>query len=163
MEYEKGLKKVADSQSEWMKCVQYEDINGNGRLFGGRLMEWMDEVAGIAALRHSGCQVTTVAVDNLKFKKGAFINDVVVIIARITYVGRTSMEVRVDVFFEERETGHRFMINRAYFTAVCIDEKGKPIPVPYGIEPVTEVEKAEYDGALKRIEIRKIRRAEGLL
>ena len=54
MEYEKGLKKVADSQSEWMKCVQYEDINGNGRLFGGRLMEWMDEVAGIAALRHSG-------------------------------------------------------------------------------------------------------------
>ena len=99
--------------------------------------------------------------DNLKFKKGAFINDVVVIIARITYVGRTSMEVRVDVFFEERETGHRFMINRAYFTEVCIDEKGKPIPVPYGIEPVTEVEKAEYDGALKRIEIRKIRRAEG--
>ena len=77
--FEKGFKKVSDSQSEWMKCIQYEDINGSGRLFGGRLMEWMDEVAGIAALRHSGRQVTTVAVDNLKFKKGALINDVVVI------------------------------------------------------------------------------------
>ena len=148
--FEKGLKKVSDSQSEWMKCIQYEDINGSGRLFGGRLMEWMDEVAGIA-----------VAVDNLKFKKGALINDVVVIISKVTYVGNTSMEVRVDVYFEDRETGRRHMINRAYFTEVCIDENGHPVPVPYGIEPETEMEKAEYEGALKRIEMRKLRRAEG--
>ncbi len=159
--FEKGFKKVSDSQSEWMKCIQYEDINGSGRLFGGRLMEWMDEVAGIAALRHSGRQVTTVAVDNLKFKKGALINDVVVIISKVTYVGNTSMEVRVDVYFEDRETGRRHMINRAYFTEVCIDENGHPVPVPYGIEPETEMEKAEYEGALKRIEMRKLRRAEG--
>ncbi|HBE09747.1 MAG: acyl-CoA thioesterase [Eubacterium sp.] len=161
MSYEKGYKKVSDSQSEWMKCIQYEDINGSGRLFGGRLMEWMDEVAGIAALRHSGKLVTTVAVDNLKFKSGAYINDVVVIISRITYVGNTSMEVRVDVYFEDRETGTRRMINRAYFTEVCIDEEGHPVPVPYGIEPETESEKAEYEGALKRIEMRKLRRSEG--
>ena len=53
------------------------------------------------------------------------------------------------------------MINRAYFTEVCIDDNGRPVPVPYGIEPETEVEKAEFEGALKRIEMRKIRRAEG--
>ena len=71
------------------------------------------------------------------------------------------MEVRVDVYFEDRETGTRRMINRAYFTEVCIDEKGHPVPVPYGIEPETESEKAEYEGALKRIEMRKLRRSEG--
>ena len=67
MQYE-SYKTVEDSRTEWMKCIQYEDINGNGRLFGGRLMEWMDEVAGIAATRHAGGIVTTAAVDNLQFK-----------------------------------------------------------------------------------------------
>nr|MCR4716093.1 acyl-CoA thioesterase [Lachnospiraceae bacterium] len=67
MKYEKGLKRVEDSKTEWMKCIQYEDINGSNRLFGGRLLQWMDEVAGIAAIRHAGIQVTTAAIDNLQF------------------------------------------------------------------------------------------------
>ena len=71
---------VEYSHTEWMKSIQYEDINGSGRLFGGRLMEWMDEVAGITAIRHSGANVTTAAVDNLTFKKGAFIDEIIVII-----------------------------------------------------------------------------------
>jgi acyl-CoA hydrolase len=161
MEYEKGLKKVEDSKTEWMKCIQYEDINGVGRLFGGRLLQWMDEVAGIAAIRHAGIQVTTAAVDNLVFKRGAYINDIVLVESRVTYVGRSSMEVRVDVYIEDKETGMRSPINRAYFTEVCIDEAGKSIPVPYGLEPETEAYKAEYEGAKKRIEMRKHRKREG--
>jgi acyl-CoA hydrolase len=161
MEYEKGLKKVEDSKTEWMKCIQYEDINGVGRLFGGRLLQWMDEVAGIAAIRHAGIQVTTAAVDNLVFKRGAYINDIVLVESRVTYVGRSSMEVRVDVYIEDKETGMRSPINRAYFTEVCIDEAGKSIPVPYGLEPETEAYKAEYEEAKKRIEMRKHRKREG--
>ena len=152
---------VEFSHTEWMKCIQYEDINGSGRLFGGRLMEWMDEVAGITATRHCGSFVTTAAVDNLTFKKGAFINEIVVIVGRMTYVGRSSMEVRVDVYTEDRKTGRRQVINRAYFTEVCVNEDGIPAPVAYGLEPVTDVEKAEWEGAKKRIEIRRQRRTEG--
>ncbi len=149
------------SRTEWMKCIQYEDINGSGRLFGGRLMQWMDEVAGITAIRHCGANVTTAAVDNLTFKKGAFINEIVVIVGRMTYVGRSSMEVRVDVYVEDKKTASRQVINRAYFTEVCVNEEGKPVPVPYKLELVTDTEKAEWEGAKKRIDIRRKRREEG--
>ena len=159
MAYER-YKTVEESRTEWLKCIQYEDINGNGRLFGGRLMEWMDEVAGIAATRHCGGCVTTAAIDNLQFKKGAFINDIIVIRAKLTYVGKTSMEVRVDVYEEDRETGQRRVINRAYFTEVYVNDKG-PLPLKYGLKPETEAEKAEWEGAMKRLEIRRQRRVEG--
>ncbi|MBO5610454.1 MAG: acyl-CoA thioesterase [Eubacterium sp.] len=160
MEYE-SYKTVEDSRTEWLKCIQYEDINGSGRLFGGRLMQWMDEVAGIAATRHCGGYVTTAAVDNLQFKAGCFINEIIVIRAKLTYVGHTSMEVRVDVYIEDRDSGQRRVINRAYFTEVHVDEKGKPVPLRYGLKPETEFEKAEWDGAKKRLEIRRKRRVEG--
>ena len=160
MEYE-SYKTVEDSRTEWLKCIQYEDINGSGRLFGGRLMQWMDEVAGIAATRHCVGYVTTAAVDNLQFKAGCFINEIIVIRAKLTYVGHTSMEVRVDVYIEDRDSGQRRVINRAYFTEVHVDEKGKPVPLRYGLKPETEFEKAEWDGAKKRLEIRRKRRVEG--
>ena len=149
------------SKTEWMKRLHYEDINGAGRLFGGRLMQWMDEVAGICATRHASAQVTTAACDNLQFKKGAFIDQTIVIVAKVTYVGKTSIEVRTDVYVEDVKTGMRHTINRAYFTEVCIDEEGRPAPVKYGLLLMTESEKAEYEAALRRLEIRKQRRTEG--
>ena len=156
-----GNKKVEDSVTEWTKVLRYDDINSEDRLFGGRLMEWIDEIAGTAAVRHCSEAVTTAAVDNLQFKKGAYLNDIIVIIARITYVGHTSVEVRVDTYVEDRKTGMRHVINRAYLTEVCVDKNGTPITVPYGLEVISESEKAEWAGALKRIAMRKLRRCEG--
>ncbi len=160
MSYE-SYKTVEDSRTEWMKCIRFEDINGNNRLFGGRLIEWMDEVAGIAATRHAGGYVTTAAIDNLQFKKGAFLNEILVITAKLTHVGVSSMEVRVDVYVEERETGMRRVINRAYFTEVHVNEEGRPIPLKFGLKPETESEKAEWEGAKRRLEVRRQRRVEG--
>ena len=157
----KRYKTVEDSYTEWTKCVKYEDINGNGWLFGGRLVEWMDEVAGITAIRHSGGYVTTASIDNLQFKKGVYINDIIVIRAKITHVGTTSMEVRVDVYLEERKTGLRRVINRAYFTEVNVDKEGNPIPLEYGLKLETEMDKVEWDGAVKRLEVREQRKTEG--
>ena len=154
-------KRVQDSVTECMRLIKHEDINGGSRLFGGRLMEWMDEAAGICAMRHSGSLITTAAVDNLQFKKGAGIGDIIVITAKMTYVGNTSMEVRVDVYVEQRETGERHVINRAYFTEVCTDADGHPISVPYKLTCETISEQAEWEGAQKRIEMRKERRNRG--
>ena len=61
-------KKVEESITETTKLLQYREINGQNRLFGGRLMEWIDEVAALTAMRHCGGLVTTCAVDNLRFK-----------------------------------------------------------------------------------------------
>ena len=154
-------KTVAESYTECTHCVLSSDINGTGRLFGGKLMEMMDQAAGICAMRHCGGPVTTAAVDNLQFKKGAGINDIVVAVGRITYVGTTSMEVRVDVYVEDIRTGMRYTMNRAYFTEVSTDDEGRPSPVRYGLKLEGEAQRAEWEGAVRRKAASKKRREEG--
>ncbi len=155
MHFEKGYKTIEDSKTETIHCLQYEDINGFGRLFGGRLMEWIDTTAGVTAMRHSGIVVTTAAVDHLEFKNGAYLGDILVIIGKVVYVGNTSIDVRVDTYVEDVKTGLRRPINRAYLTEVCVDKDGKPVPVPYGLTLSNESEKAEFEIAKKRRESRK--------
>lgn len=154
-------KNVEDSMTEMTRVVRHSEINPEGRLFGGELMAWIDEVAGTVALRHSGNPVATAAVDNMQFKQGAVLGDVLVMIGKLTHVGKTSMEVRVDTYVEDVQTGMRHVLNRAYLTEVCIDEDGTPVLVPYGLNVRTESEKAEWQGAEKRRELRRQRRMEG--
>lgn len=150
---------VEYSKAEQSYHIMPRDINGFGRLFGGQLMSWIDQIAGIVGARHSKSIITTVAIDNLHFKAGAYLNDMVVLVGRITYVGNTSMEIRVDTYVEDRK-GIRRMINRAYVVMVAIDDDGNPHKVP-GLIVETEAEKAEWEGGKKRYELREIRRREG--
>ena len=122
-------------------------------------MQWIDELAGLVAKRHSHMNVTTASVDNLRFLKGAYQRDVVVISGKITYVGNTSMEVRVDSYVEDLD-GVRTPINRAYFTMVALDEMDRPKRAPRLIVE-TESEKAEWEAAEKRREMRMRRKTEG--
>lgn len=152
-------KLVIDSQTEHTQIVMTSHINGANRLFGGRLIEWIDVVAGVVGRRHSGCNITTAAIDNLQFKSGAYLNDLLVLIGRITYVGNSSMEVRVDTYVEGPD-GKRRAINRAYLVLVALDENDVPVRVPR-LKLVNEMEKAEWDGARKREQYRLHRRQEG--
>ena len=112
-------KKVEESLTETTKLLQYKYINGQNRLFGGQLMAWIDEVAALTAMRHCGGLVTTCAVDTLRFKYGAYLNEVIVLIGKVTYVGNTSMEVRVDTYVEDIETGSCGAINHGYVSGFC--------------------------------------------
>lgn len=152
-------KYVEDSRTENTYLIMPKHINGYGRLFGGILLQWIDEVAGIVAHRHAGSIVTTACVDNLNFKAGAYLGDTVVLIGRMTYVGKTSMEVRVDTYAEDAD-GTRRMINRAYEVLVALDENDKKIEVP-GLIVETEAQRAEWIGGEKRYKLRKQRRKEG--
>lgn len=152
-------KKVEDSLTEQVFIIRSQYINGYGRLFGGQLMQWIDELAGIVSRRHSGMGVTTAAIDNLNFKAAAYQNDMVVLEGRITYVGSTSMEVRVDTYIEDA-SGMRRCINRAYIVMVAIDEEGRPMKVP-GLKIETEEQRAEWQGGEKRYQLWKARRREG--
>ena len=152
-------KKVSDSKSQQIRVVRNTDLNCFGRLFGGQLLAWIDEVAGVTGRRHCGCEVTTVAIDNLHFKEGAYLNDIIVIKGRVTYVGNTSLEIRVDTYREEAD-GSRYPINRAYFCMVCMGENGKPHPVPKLILESPE-EEMEWQAAEKRRSLRLTRRQEG--
>ena len=103
--------------------------------------------------------MTTAAIENLQFKEGAYIGEIIVLIGRVVYTGRTSMEVRIDTYREEL-SGMRYPINRAYLTMVALDERDKPVPVPK-LKIESETEKAEWEYALARRESRKKRQTEG--
>ena len=153
------VKRVEDSRTEQTYLVMHRHINGYGRLFGGQLMQWIDEMAGIVSKRHAGMETTTASIDNLNFKAAAFLNDMVVLIGRITYVGRTSMEVRVDTYVEDLE-GMRRVINRAYLVMVALDPEGRPRKVPR-LAGEAGSEKAEWESGQKRYLLRQQRRKEG--
>lgn len=152
-------KKVADSRVETVHIVRPNHLNGANRLFGGTLLQWVDEVAGIVAKRHAMTNVTTASIDNLRFLHGAYQNEMVVIVGTLTYVGRTSMEVRVDTYVENK-SGVRKLINRAYFVMVALDDTDKPVEVPRVILE-TDEEKAEWESAKRRKEMRDQRKLEG--
>lgn len=155
----RAVKKVEDSLTEQQYLICPTHINHYGRLFGGNLLKWIDELAGIVAIRHCGTTVTTAAIDNLQFQAPAYSGDMIVLQGRVTYVGRTSMEIRVDTF-REALNGNREMINRAYIDMVSINCKGKPIEVP-DLCVETEEQRLEYEAAKKRKQMRKQRRQEG--
>lgn len=152
-------KRVQDSLVETVHLVRPNHLNGANRLFGGILMQWIDEVAGIVAKRHAMRNVITASIDNLRFIKGAYQDEMVVLVGRLTYVGKTSMEVRVDTYVEDR-SGQRIRINSAYLVMVALDENDKPVQVP-GLIVETESEKAEWEAAKKRREMRSQRKVEG--
>ena len=122
-------------------------------------MSAIDELAGLIGIRYAQRDVITASVDNLKFIRGAYLKDLIVLIGRVTYVGRTSMEVRVDTYIESID-GIRKPINRAYLTLVAIDDDGKPVEVPRLIVE-TEAEKAEWEAGIKRRKMRRQRQEEG--
>ena len=152
-------KKVSDSRTEQQHILRPAHINPYGRLFGAQLLKWIDEVAGIVAVRHSNAIVTTAAIDNLQFTKPAYAGQMVVLCGRVTYVGRTSMEIRVDTYTEALD-GTRQHINKAYIDMVAINNEGQAIEVP-ALELETEEQRAEYEAAIRRKEMRKQRRNEG--
>lgn len=149
---------VSASRTEQVQILLFDTMNGNNRLFGGRLMEWIDIVAAVTARRHCGKNVTTAAVDSLRFTAPAFINDTVILSGYITYAGKTSMEICVRTYVENLD-GSRREINKAILVLVAIDEDGNPVPVPPVI-PETEEEKREYEEAVKRRKYRELRRTE---
>lgn len=146
-------RKVSESLSETVHMVRPNHLNSAGRLFGGVLMQWMDELAGLVAKRHTRKNIITASVDNLSFLRGAYLKDVVVITGKVTYVGNTSMEVKVDSCVEDLDR-NRTLINRAYFTLVALDENDRPTRVPR-LEIETDEQKEDWKNAEKRREMRK--------
>jgi len=155
---EMTAKHVSDSQVEQIQIVLSSHINGAGRLFGGQLVEWIDIVAGVVARRHSHCNTTTASIDNLQFKEAVHMNNTLALFGRITYVGRTSMEVRVDSYVENLD-GSRKLVNTAYLVMVALDKDEHPTPVPRLIVE-TEQEKADWAAGERRNTLRKQRRVE---
>ena len=149
-------KHVSESYTEQVQILSQSTLNGYNRLFGGQLMQWIDVVAAVVARRHSGCNVTTASVDNLRFEGPAYANDTIVLCGYITYTGRTSMEVCVRTYVEEL-SGLKRLINVDYLVMVALNAEERPTEVPKLVVE-SEAEKREWEAACERNAIRKTRR-----
>lgn len=133
------------------------DTNSHGTLFGGKLMAYIDDVASIAAVRHSRSAVVTASTDSVDFLHPIHEGSSVCLEAFVTYTGRTSMEVFVKVIAEDLLTGKRNICALSFLTFVALDKDGKPKPVPKVI-PRSEEEKMLHESAKERAETRKKRK-----
>lgn len=127
--------------------------NSHGTIFGGVIMSWIDIAGAIAAQRHARNPVVTVSVDYLGFLVPIKIGYVVQIKARVSFVGRTSMEIEILVDAENPITGEKRRATQAYLTYVAVDEFGRPKKVP-PLMPKTTEEKRQYEAAKTRREKR---------
>lgn len=125
------------------------ETNPLNNLFGGELLARMDRAASIAARRHSRRIVVTASVNHVAFNRMVPLGSVVTIEAQVTRAFKSSMEVYMDVWVEDRESGERTKANEAIYTFVAVDDTGRPIQIA-PITPETEKEKQRYDAALRR-------------
>ena len=118
-------------------------------MFGGELLARMDRVACIAARRHSRRIVVTASVNHVAFNKAIPLGSVVTIEASISRAFKTSMEVFLDVWIEDRENGMKSKANEAIYTFVAVDDLGSPVEIPQ-LQPETELEQERFEAALRR-------------
>ena len=137
------------------ELVLPNDTNTLNNLMGGRLMHWMDIVSAIAGQKHSNSTVVTASVDNISFRSPIQLGNVVTLRAKVTRAFNSSIEIRIEVDAENIPEGKKVASNTAYFTFVAVDKEGRPVEVPE-IEPENEEERALYDGALRRRQLRLI-------
>ena len=123
-------KRIADSRVTLSALMGPQDANGHGNVHGGVIMKMVDEAGALVAMRHARKPVVTVAVDSMTFMKPIYVGNLVMCNAELTYVGRTSMEIRVEVISEQPLSGASTRTNTAYLVYVALDESGSPAVVP---------------------------------
>ena len=135
------------------KLILPPDTNHMGTVFGGTVLAYIDEIAAIAAMKHSQSVVVTASIDTVNFLSTAKAGDILTLEAVVVSTGRTSMEVYVKVECQHLDTGDITTTTTAILTMVAINSEGIPTKVS-GVIPETEEEKRLFQSA----QIRKKRR-----
>jgi acyl-CoA hydrolase len=136
------------------------DANALGTAFGGKIMQWIDVAAGVAARRHAGTVAVTASMDSLQFHRPVRLGDVVVLRASVNRAWRTSMEIGVRVVYETDGSDEPVHAASAYLTFVAVDRAGQPQPVP-PLQPETDEDRRRYAAAERRRSARGGTRTEG--
>ena len=142
-------KTPSESRTITTDMVMPSETNHLNHIFGGELLARMDRAAYITARRHSRRIAVTASVNHVAFNTAIPVGSVVTIEAQISRTFKTSMEVFIDVYIEDRISGIRTKANEAIYTFVAVDDTLKPVEVS-PIQPETEIEKQRYDAALRR-------------
>jgi len=142
-------KTPSESKTIQTEIVLPNDTNNLNNLMGGRLLHWMDIVAAVTAQRHSGRTCVTASVNNVSFGHPIPQASIVTLEANISRSFNSSMEVIIDVWTEDMQSGIKTKCNEAIYTFVAVGNMNKPTEVPKVI-PETKKEKERFDAALRR-------------
>jgi uncharacterized protein (TIGR00369 family) len=142
-------KTVEASRISIAQLMQPEHANNLGNVHGGWIMKLVDEAGALACMRHAQKRAVTVAIDSMVFRNPIKIGDLVILTAELTYAGRTSMEVEVQVQAENPFTGERTQTNTAYLVYVALGNEGQPALVPSLIAE-TDAERVKLEEAKQR-------------
>ena len=139
-----ALATPADSALTVSSIMSQHDTNLMGTVHGGVVLKLIDSVAGVVAARHSGGAAVTASMDETVFLEAVRVGDVVHVDARITWAGRTSMEVAVKVTADRwNESVPPTTVATAHLVMVAVDDDGRPRPIP-GLQPVSEEDRRAY-------------------
>lgn len=130
-----------------------DKANFSGKVHGGDILKYLDQVAYACASRYCGHYVVTMSVDQVVFRHAIPVGTLVTFLASVNYTGKTSMEVGIKVISEDIQKGTATYTNSCFFTMVAVDENGLPVPVP-PLSPQTETEKRRFRDAQKRRQLR---------
>ncbi len=151
---EVGAKKVSDSAIDNYPYTLFpNDLNCYKSVFGGRLLEIADRLAGTVSNMHSGRACVTLGLDNVRFKNPAREGEILIFKSAVNRVWKTSMEVGVRVITKDPENGSESHVISMYFTFVAVDQNGRPTPV-LPLVPVTKEEERRFNEAGRRRELR---------
>lgn len=128
--HQRPAKTIKESRFTLSALMGPQDANAHGNVHGGVIMKMVDEAGALVAMRHAASLVVTVAIDSMTFMKPIYVGHLVLCNAELTYVGRTSMEVRVEVISEDPLSGSSTITNAAYAVYVAIGDDGQPLTVP---------------------------------
>ena len=142
-------KHPSESLTTLTDLVLPSETNPLNNLFGGELLARMDRAASIAARRHSRRIVVTASVNSVAFNRAIPLGSVVTVEAKVSRAFKSSMEIFIDIWVEDRESGNKTKANEAIYTFVAVDDTGRPVEVPQ-IIPETELEQERFDAALRR-------------
>lgn len=135
---------VAQSAVRTTTIVMPHEANAHGNIFGGTLMSLVDKTAAVCAQRHCQSKVVTASIERVDFVNPLKVGHVVNLHAYLCYVGRTSMQITVEVTGEEPIAGTHVRVCEAITTFVAVDDDGKPTPVP-PLQLETDEQRARYE------------------
>jgi acyl-CoA hydrolase len=143
-------KPISASSVTLIRQMDLTDANLLGNVHGGEIMKLVDTAGGLAAMKHCGGPVVTVAMDEMSFIEPVVVGDVVTVRAMVNDVGRTSLEVGVRVEAENVVTGRRVHTSSAYLVYVGLGADGRPRPVPPVIAGDEEQRQRQREAKLRR-------------
>ncbi len=141
---------AADSSSHLVRWMGVLDANSAGSIHGGTVLRFVDEAAGLAAIKHSGRRVVTAAMDRMTFIEPVSVGELLSCSAMVNAVWRSSMEVGVRVEAENPFTRERRHTSTAYLTMVALDAEGRPVSIPPLVTSTADEERRRREAELRR-------------